>query len=571
MKLVSFSVTNYRSITKAYRLPIRQSVILIGPNNEGKSNILRALVTSLQVLSNLGRVRITRGRLRGPLLTGTIYDWATDYPISLQESKPDGESSFELEFELTADEIVEFAKEVKSSLNGTLPIQLTMGSELPGFKVIKKGPGGPALSKKAEQIGRFVAKRININYIPAVRTADSAHRVVQEIVAQQLATLENDIAFQQAVSAIEQIQIPVLKKISKNIEGTLKEFLPNVKKVNVSIAQEERFRAFRRAIDIEVDDGTPTALERKGDGVQSLAALSLMRHVPDSALSSRQLILAIEEPESHLHPFAIHQLKKVLTEIAKDNQVIMTTHCPLFVDRGSIKSNIIVHKNKAVPAKSVKEIRDILGVRAADNLQHAELILLVEGEGDRRSLTALLQQSSAQLNIAITQGTLAIDSLNGGTNLAYKAGLVREALCLVHCFLDYDKAGLDASAKAEQEGILTLADINFSTVQGMQEAELEDLYDVNLYGNLLMNKYGVSTASPKFKGNQKWAARMRETFKHQGKPWSDTIEARVKADISELVASNPSTALNPHHRSSIEALVASLEIKLDQLTISKVS
>jgi predicted ATP-dependent endonuclease of OLD family len=275
-----------------------------------------------------------------------------------------------------------------------------------------------------------------------------------------------------------------------------------------------------------VDDGTPTALERKGDGVQSLAALSLMRHVPDSALSSRQLILAIEEPESHLHPFAIHQLKKVLTEIAKDNQVIMTTHCPLFVDRGSIKSNIIVHKNKAVPAKSVKEIRDILGVRAADNLQHAELILLVEGEDDRRSLTPLLQQSSAQLNIAITQGTLAIDSLNGGTNLAYKAGLVREALCLVHCFLDYDKAGLDASTKAEQEGILTLADINFSTAQGMQEAELEDLYDVNLYGNLLMNKYGVSTASPKFKGNQKWAARMRETFKHQGQPWSDTIEAQ---------------------------------------------
>jgi hypothetical protein len=76
---------------QAYRLPIRQSVILIGPNNEGKSNILRALVTSLEVLSNLGRVRIMRGRLRGPLLTGTIYDWATDYPISLQETKPDGE------------------------------------------------------------------------------------------------------------------------------------------------------------------------------------------------------------------------------------------------------------------------------------------------------------------------------------------------------------------------------------------------------------------------------------------------------------------------------------------------
>lgn len=294
-----------------------------------------------------------------------------------------------------------------------------------------------------------------------------------------------------------------------------------------------------------------------------------MRQVTDAGASSRQLILAIEEPESHLHPFAIHQLKRVLIDIAKDNQVIMTTHCPLFVDRGSIKSNIIVHKNKAIPAKSVKEIRDILGVRAADNLQHAELILLVEGEEDRRSLLPLLRHSSSKLNDALTQGTLAIDSLNGGSNLSYKAGLVREALCLVHCFMDYDKAGLDASSKAQQEGVLTLADINLSTVQGMQEAEIEDLYDVNLYTNSMMNKYGVSTVSPKFKGNQKWSVRMRETFKHQGKPWSDTIEAQVKAGISELVMSDSSKALNTHKRSSFDALVSSLEIKLDQLTLSK--
>ena len=47
MQLVSFSVTNYRSITAAYKLSVRQSTVLIGPNNEGKSNVLRALVTAL--------------------------------------------------------------------------------------------------------------------------------------------------------------------------------------------------------------------------------------------------------------------------------------------------------------------------------------------------------------------------------------------------------------------------------------------------------------------------------------------------------------------------------------------
>ncbi len=192
MKLVSFSIANYRSITTAYRLPIRNSVILIGPNNEGKSNILRALVTSLEVLSNLGRMRIYKGRLRDSALAREIYDWSKDYPISLQEKKPDGESIFNLEFELTSTEIAEFIKEVGSSLNGTLPIQLSMGLKPPGFKVVKKGPGGKTLSRKANAIAGFVAKRININYIPAVRTAQSAHQVVQKIVERQLASVELD-------------------------------------------------------------------------------------------------------------------------------------------------------------------------------------------------------------------------------------------------------------------------------------------------------------------------------------------------------------------------------------------
>lgn len=36
MKLVSFSVTNYRSITKAHKIAIGQYTVLLGKNNEEK-------------------------------------------------------------------------------------------------------------------------------------------------------------------------------------------------------------------------------------------------------------------------------------------------------------------------------------------------------------------------------------------------------------------------------------------------------------------------------------------------------------------------------------------------------
>jgi putative ATP-dependent endonuclease of the OLD family len=569
MQLVSFSVTNYRSITKANRLPIRRSTVLIGPNNEGKSNILRALVVTLDFLSRIGGLRIQRGRLRSSERYTDFYEWQRDFPVSLQPTKPNGMSTFKLELQLSADEVGEFETEVQSKLNGTLPVELSFGQNQPGFKVLKKGPGGPALSKKAEQIAQFISKRINLCYIPAVRTAKSAHEIVTELVEKELAVVESDAAYKEALKAVANIQQPVLDKISSSIKETLKEFLPNVREVHVSISEEERFRALRRACEILVDDGTPTQLIRKGDGVQSLAALSLMRHASESSGSGRNLILAIEEPESHLHPNAIHQLRGVIAEIARKHQVIMTTHCPLFVDRTSIRSNILVHGNKAIPATDVKQIRDILGVRASDNLQHAELILVVEGEEDRTALAALLKHHSPALSSAINQRSLGIESLQGGTNLSYKLSQIREAMCLAYSYLDHDDCGLKASQKAEQEGLLSLADVTFTTCAGQKESEFEDMLDENLYAAMIQNRYGVSTLSPKFKGNGKWSDRLRETFKHQGKPWSDPIEAEVKAHVAGLVEANPGTALNAHKRNSFDALVRALETKLNAIAASK--
>jgi putative ATP-dependent endonuclease of OLD family len=290
---------------------------------------------------------------------------------------------------------------------------------------------------------------------------------------------------------------------------------------------------------------------------------------PETGFAARNLILAIEEPESHLHPLAIHQLKTVLAEIARKNQVIMTTHCPLFVDRTSVKANILVHKNKAAPAKDVKQIRDILGVRASDNLHHAALVLLVEGEEDRKALTALLTHYSPSISSAITQGTLGIDSLLGSSNLTYKLCQVREAICIAHSFLDHDKAGITAAKRAELEGLLTPADATFTVCNGMVESEIEDLYDEDLYANMLLTKYGVSTASPKFKGNAKWSDRAREAFRHQGKVWSEQVERKVKAFIAEIVEATPAAALNSHKRTSFDALADALKFKLDAISSSK--
>ena len=567
MNLVSFSVQNYRSITKTHKLKIKDSTILIGPNNEGKSNILKALVVVLSLISRLGASGIPGGRMsrlpsRRRYHSHDEYDWDRDFPISLQEESPDGKSICNLEFQLTPEEISEFRHEVKSSLSGTLPIQITIGKDAYDFKVKKQGPGMHTLSKKSTEITHFIGKRLDFQYIPAIRTAQSAQNIVEDM---ELMVVENDPVYIEALNEIEAIQKPILDRISLSIKETLTEFLPAVKDVHVTVSQEKRYQALRHSCDINVDDGTATLLQYKGDGVQSLAALGLMRHVSERGAKGRHLILAIEEPESHLHPNAIHQLKRVLNEMSSKHQIIMTSHNPLFVDRHDISSNIIVTENKAAPAKNINFIRDILGVRASDNLRNAELVLIVEGEDDRIALSSLLSFYSNKLKDSLHNGILALDSLLGGANLSYKLSQIRDVLCDSYVFLDHDKCGLDSAKKAKTEGLLTDADVTFSICPGMSESEIEDIYKVDRYKEMVYHRYRVDLTNSKFKTNKKWSDRIRAVFRHHGKPMDENGEKKIKTEVADIIAANPADALNPHKRSAFDALVTALENKLSSL------
>jgi hypothetical protein len=319
--------------------------------------------------------------------------------------------------------------------------------------------------------------------------------------------------------------------------------------------------------EIVVDDGTPTPLEYKGDGVQSLAALGIMRHASASSAKGKSVVIALEEPESHLHPKAIHQLREVVQELAEKHQVVVTTHCPLFVNRVRLSSNIVVNNRKAKPAKSIEDIRDVLGVRASDNLRHAELVLIVEGEDDVRSLNALLRITNPRLRQVLDNGTLAIDSLGGGGNLGYKLGLIRDALCLSHVFLDHDDAGKKAFDASKAVGLLLERDVNFAMVQGQNETEFEDLLDPAIYADIFTNDYRISISNhPKFKGREKWSERVGAVLKFMGKPWNDRTKEDLKRRISELVALTPDCAIHAQRKSSFDSLVAGLLQRLDEIT-----
>ncbi len=557
MRLLSFSVTNFRSITDAHKIPIGDSTVLIGRNNEGKSNVLRALSIAMKALTAhagddpLG-VYETRDTQQ--------YSWRRDFPISLQSRSRGLESIFRLEFALTADEIEEFRGEIKSNLNGTLPIEVKFGrNNVADIHVRKQGPGGSTLSAKSPQIAKYVAAHIEFIYIPAVRTEDEALSVVQEMLSTELAHLERNADYIAALQKITDLQQPILDKVSDSIRKSLKQFLPSIKGVTVRVPQSARRVALRSQCKIEIDDGSRTLLEYKGDGVKSLAALGLLKDKkkPDGAS-----IVAIEEPESHLHPGAMHSLREVIETLTANNQVVITTHCPLFVDRTSVSRNILIDGNTAKPAQDIASIRRLLGVRASDNLVNASHVLVVEGSEDVVALSALLPSLSSAIGRALRQHHLVLEPIGGAGNLSYKLSTLANALCVSHVLLDNDDAGKKAYAKALQDKTLRLADTTFVNCKGMSGSELEDTFDKGVYEDAVLAEFDVDLADTAFRGNAKWSDRAKACFEKQGKPWGDDVKAQLKAVVAAAVANRPTDALNAHKRSSIDALVKALERKL---------
>ena len=109
MKLTYFTVSNYRSITDAYKIPVHNMTVFLGKNNEGKSNLIKALKLAMEIIRYVGET----GR---KILPPRAYSWEKDFPIGLQTNKriKKKETKFRLDFSLSEPEKTEFKTAIGS-------------------------------------------------------------------------------------------------------------------------------------------------------------------------------------------------------------------------------------------------------------------------------------------------------------------------------------------------------------------------------------------------------------------------------------------------------------------------
>ncbi len=559
MLVNSFSVENYRSVKKAKNLPIYNLSILVGPNNEGKSNILRALVLALGFITS-EFVRF-RKNLRDPnklfFRYSGEYSWKRDFPVELQEVKPNGISKFQVEFLLDGKEKKYLMQTIRQKFKGNLGIEISLGSEKGEFKAYDSLDD----TKKIDnyKVLSFLSRRISVQYISAIRTFQTTRKVVDNMISSELSILPKQKRYKQLLDRINKMEEPVLKKLSNSLTRSVSGFLPDIKSIEVN-TQERIRNILRSPCKITVDDGTKTDLDLKGDGVKSLLAISIIQHVTQQKALNKNIILAIEEPESHLHPNAIHRFRKVLEDISKNNQVIITTHSPLLINRTAVKKNLLVDRSRARETKNIEEVRNLLGVHISDNLLSANLVILTEGRQDILILETWIRSLSKKIGRALNEGIIIFDHLNGATNLSYKISQWKSLLCDLFIFLDNDMAGNKAYKLAEEKGLVSDKEVFFANVKGLSESELEDLVKTETYKAKVYSEFRVKLQGRVFRNNKKkWSGRIEDTFRHEGKGWSDKIKERIKDIVAEETSKAKINSLKKTCKSCILALVREIE------------
>lgn len=207
--------------------------------------------------------------------------------------------------------------------------------------------------------------------------------------------------------------------IERRITELLQRVMPSVKDVALSVDVQGLSDLFSAGVRLTVDDGIETDVLSKGHGLQRCIVFTLLQTlilnernqlVPAEDAGTpvdRPIILLIEEPELYIHPQLGKLFFDAMREFSTTDQVIYSTHSPLFVDAYQCERVALVSKESVAVGTKVRtcdseafsgltEQKVFQGFAklnpALNELFFARKVLLVEGPEDLIAITAVLQK-----------------------------------------------------------------------------------------------------------------------------------------------------------------------------------
>lgn len=385
MNLVDIRIRNFRSIEAEQHFPILGSMTLVGPNNSGKTNLLKAVRVFFTGFDN------SYGYTRETDLTFGAGRARTSITATF-----DGDPLIDSEIYRDIDELHELQGTQRAGTQLPLNLYFTdTNTPVYGFFPNVKRPKAGAQAAQYSRIHKtLVAKLLDsfsLHYVPSAKSVDQIYdELLLPFLRRKVSKVMEPHLFEIKASLSEAATALNAELHAADLEGLEASFsLP-------SQSIEELVSGF----DFMIADPQRTPIHEKGMGIQTTALLAAFRWITQQETEvGRKVLWLLEEPESYLHPHLAVKCNAILDGLAKDAIVLKTTHSMAFVPQDPVhvcgtflssdgRTEIQEYKSFS---EAVSSIRTSLGIKFGDFYNLSKYNIFVEGKTDREIFQWLLQ------------------------------------------------------------------------------------------------------------------------------------------------------------------------------------
>ncbi|MBP8984782.1 MAG: DUF2813 domain-containing protein [Syntrophobacterales bacterium] len=432
MNLIEVKIENFRGIHSLH-LPLDGLTVLIGENNTGKSTVLEAI-----------RLVLTRGL--GVRRGGHFTEY--DFHLKDATATPQAADPISITLHFAEEQESKWSDAVVQQMNEAIQLDATGLNHIwlqvkgtyqaefgsPETKWAFLNAKGVELVLKNATPFNLISRFVPLFFLSALRDASQ----------------EFGQRGQFWSGFLKSIQLPDEQR--EKIEEMLREVNTSVIGANAGLTEVTKKIADAGRL-VPLDDADPVALEaiptrvfdmvgkiqvhlkssygaklplhRHGEGTQSLAVLMLFQafaaaNLAEAYTSESTPILALEEPEAHLHPSAVRSLGSFLESMT--GQILVTSHSGDLVSRVRVTALRRLYKHNGETKVGRIEIkkfadRELQAIDYSIRLARGHYLfsrcwLLVEGESDYRLMPLLfdiMNHPQDQVNFSIMEISQVID------------------------------------------------------------------------------------------------------------------------------------------------------------------
>lgn len=185
-----------------------------------------------------------------------------------------------------------------------------------------------------------------------------------------------------------------MKKEADILKSYMQEYASNLQ--DIDITPNVVWKDAIKSVDVSFQfngDEKFIPMTHKGTGYRRLFMVARFRYLAEKS-KGNNIIYLIEEPETFLHPTAQQDLLSALKELSDENQVVITTHSPVFAGATDVNGVVLCTKGGQSNYENVRDgkeqefllkIIDELGIKPSYNLRdHHEHLLFVESTNDMK-------------------------------------------------------------------------------------------------------------------------------------------------------------------------------------------